>query len=248
MRLSARLSEIYGISRRNAKKYITEGRVVLNGRTLRKDIELNGDENPLLEVKNTGRIIDADSFIISVKNGVIFYYKPPFIHSERHTPDDETAISDLVPETHRLISRLDFETDGIIAAVEKETEITELKKVYIAVVQGVFPEKLYMDNAIDAAKRKKVKVLDNKGLNPVCFSRRMLMRDCSVVQAELKQANRHQLRAYLAHSGFPIIGDKLYGGAEFPRLMLHCEYTSVNKIEETSKRSDNFLDYFSNHI
>ncbi|MGE4498315.1 MAG: pseudouridine synthase [Deferribacterales bacterium] len=248
MRLSARLSEIYGISRRNAKKYITAGRVVLNGKTLRKDIELNGDENPLLDIKQTAVFTDADSFLISVKNNVIFYYKPPFMHSERHTPEDETALSDIVPETHRLISRLDFETDGIIAAVEKEAEITELKKVYIAVVQGAFPEMLHMDNAIDAARRKKVKVLEDKGTNPVIFSRRTVTGSFSVVQAELQQANRHQLRAYLAHSGFPILGDKLYGGADFPRLMLHCEYTSVNKIEETSKRSDNFLDYFSNHI
>ncbi|QAR34495.1 hypothetical protein EP073_08125 [Geovibrio thiophilus] len=248
MRLSARLSEIYGISRRNAKKYITGGRVSLNGKIIRKDIEDAEDENPLLKLRPAEQVTDADSFVISIKDNVIFYYKPPFIHSERHTPEDCTTISDLVPETHRLISRLDYETDGILAAVESEAEIHELGKVYIAVVEGMFPDALNMDNAIDAAKRKKVKVLDHKGETPVEFSRRSILHGCSVVQAELKQANRHQLRAYLAHLGFPIIGDKLYGGRDFPRLMLHCEYTSVNKIEETSKRSDNFLDYFSNHI
>lgn len=248
MRLSARLSEIYGISRRNAKKYITEGRVSLNSRAVRKDIEVAGDENPLLEIKQTEQIYDIDSFIISIKNDVIFYYKPPFMHSERHTPEDPISISDLVPSTHRLISRLDHETDGVLAAVGNKVDVKDVNKIYIAIVENRFPDRLYMDNAIDAAKRKKVKVLDTKGINPVVFTCRMFFKGFSVVSAELKHANRHQLRAYLSHSGFPIVGDKLYGGREFPRLMLHCEYTSVNNNEETSKRSDNFLDYFSNHI
>src|SRR6185369_6424242 len=32
----------------------------------------------------------------------------------------------------------------------------------------------------------------------------------------------HQIRVHAAESGFPIIGDRLYGGAAFPRVCLHA--------------------------
>ncbi|MBL8899610.1 MAG: RNA pseudouridine synthase, partial [Planctomycetes bacterium] len=32
----------------------------------------------------------------------------------------------------------------------------------------------------------------------------------------------HQLRVHLAHLGHPILGDRLYGGPEHARLLLHA--------------------------
>lgn len=248
MRLSVRLSEIYGISRRNAKKYISEKRVELNGKCITKDIEASTDDQPILNMNIPDPEQDPQSFIISKKDGVIFFYKPPFVHSERHTPEDETTISDLVPDNFNLISRLDYETDGIISAVEKNMLIKNIQKKYYAVVEGNFPEKLFMDNEIDAAKRKKVKLLQESGKNPVFFSLKEQFSGFSIVEATLQQAARHQLRAYLSHAGFPILGDKLYGGSKFPRLMLHCGYTSINDIEEVSNKYSVFLSYLKKSI
>jgi 23S rRNA-/tRNA-specific pseudouridylate synthase len=170
------------------------------------------------------------------------------MHTERHTPEDPPALEDLVPATHRLISRLDYETDGIIAALEKSAEVEEPLKKYTAVVKGDFPEKLLMDNIIDAAKRKKVRVTDKKGGYAVLFRKKTAISGYSVVEAELEYAARHQLRAFLAHAGFPIVGDKTYDGEEFPRLLLHCGFTRINGVQEYSKHQDIFLDYFMKHL
>ena len=41
-------------------------------------------------------------------------------------------------------------------------------------------------------------------------------------EACIRSGFRHQIRAHLAWSGYPIAGDGLYGGIEAPRLYLEC--------------------------
>jgi 23S rRNA pseudouridine1911/1915/1917 synthase len=243
MRLSVKLTDIYGISRRNAKKYITDGKVQLNGRVMRKDVEIADEINIQLNINSDTELPDIKEFLISQNTGIIFLYKPPFMHSERHTPEDDITIEDLVPNGFKLISRLDHETDGIIVAVSEDYTINQLHKVYVAAVEGDFPKTLFMDNKIDAAKRKKVKVLADSGGNGVQFRLREHFDNISLVEARLEKANRHQLRAFLAHAGFPIIGDNLYGGKAFSRLMLHCEQTEVNGHNEHSGKYISFKSY-----
>ena len=48
----------------------------------------------------------------------------------------------------------------------------------------------------------------------------------SLVRVQLETGRKHQIRVRLAEQGFPIIGDKIYGGRSNPirRLALHGEY------------------------
>ena len=46
--------------------------------------------------------------------------------------------------------------------------------------------------------------------------------DAVLVGATLFTGRTHQVRVHLAASGAPIIGDRLYGGVEAPRLCLHA--------------------------
>jgi 23S rRNA-/tRNA-specific pseudouridylate synthase len=44
----------------------------------------------------------------------------------------------------------------------------------------------------------------------------------------------HQIRRHLASIGHPVVGDRRYGGAKAPRLMLHAwklEHDSIGTIE-----------------
>ncbi|MEJ2759158.1 MAG: RluA family pseudouridine synthase [Anaerolineales bacterium] len=46
----------------------------------------------------------------------------------------------------------------------------------------------------------------------------------------------HQLRVQLAHLGVPIVGDRLYGGRQNPRLLLHAERLRLPKTEDFPMR------------
>ena len=45
---------------------------------------------------------------------------------------------------------------------------------------------------------------------------------CCEILAEPLTGRTHQIRVHAAEHGFPILGDALYGGAEFPRVCLHA--------------------------
>lgn len=45
---------------------------------------------------------------------------------------------------------------------------------------------------------------------------------CFLIEAAISRGFRHQIRAHLAWAGHPIIGDRLYGGAQAPRMYLEA--------------------------
>jgi 23S rRNA (cytosine1962-C5)-methyltransferase len=52
-------------------------------------------------------------------------------------------------------------------------------------------------------------------------------------RAEIARGRRHQIRRHAATSGVPVLGDEEYGGADFPRLMLHCIEVRWPEIDES---------------
>lgn len=52
-------------------------------------------------------------------------------------------------------------------------------------------------------------------------------RPATKVEVDLLTGRRHQIRAHLKHAGFPIVGDRKYGGPVAPRLMLHARRLSL---------------------
>ncbi len=48
----------------------------------------------------------------------------------------------------------------------------------------------------------------------------------ALVELRLETGRSHQIRASLSHIGFPVVGDRLYGGAPASRLMLHAKSIS----------------------
>ena len=69
----------------------------------------------------------------------------------------------------------------------------------------------------------------------------------SLVEAVLTTGRTHQVRLHLAHLGFPIVGDPLYGKQRAPRLLLHathlglCNPTTGASVAWTSPLPDDFL-------
>ncbi len=250
MKFSKKLAEKYNISVRSAKEYIHEGAVFLNGSRVKKDTEAS-DGELILHKNLTENIPELSDYLIAAYDNVVFFDKPVFMHSERHRLDDPVTMQDIVSKyfpDFSLISRLDYSTDGVMAAVRNGYTPKNIKKIYLAVVDGIFEKSTTCDLMIDSSHRKYVRIIGDHGGNLTILSPVAAGKTLSVVRAEVVSASRHQIRATLAHIGYPISGDTAYGGQEAERIMLHCSETYVDNYACLSGLMDNIYRFFNTDI
>lgn len=244
MRLSVFIAQKYNISRRTAKEYIKNWFVISGKSIITKDIDILGNEDIILNVPQNNISYNLNDYIIYQDNNYIFFYKPPFMHSERHTISDSLTVSDIYKNfpDFKPLSRLDYEADGVIGIISKNIPLNNISKSYYAVVCGDFKSNITLSNKIDADNKQKVKVLEDNGAFPAVIKKVSSNGKYSLVSVALEKAARHQVRAFLSYLHFPILGDKLYGGANFKRLCLHCFSYTINDVTVMCKKqTDEFL-------
>lgn len=244
MRLSVFIAQKYNISRRTAKEYIKNGFVISGKSIITKDIDILDNEDIILNVPQNNISYNLNDYIIYQDNNYIFFYKPPFMHSERHTISDSLTVSDIYKNfpDFKPLSRLDYEADGVIGIISKNIPLNNISKSYYAVVCGDFKSNITLSNKIDADNKQKVKVLEDNGAFPAVIKKVSSNGKYSLVSVALEKAARHQVRAFLSYLHFPILGDKLYGGANFKRLCLHCFSYTINDVTVMCKKqTDEFL-------
>jgi len=143
-----------------------------------------------------------------------------------------------------LVHRLDNETSGVVLAARSQAafqaarslfESSLLEKRYLAVVAADAPEAGELQTLLgpDTADPRRVRVYAEPGDGYTKLSHtryRVLRRGprFALVELTVERAFRHQIRVHLAHLGYPIAGDALYGGAVVPELgdrhALHGSY------------------------
>jgi 23S rRNA-/tRNA-specific pseudouridylate synthase len=235
MKLLDILSVKYNISKRRAKEYLKNGKVFLDNKKANKNIfiEENKYTSITLNINASSNInINYNKFIIKNYENIIFLYKPPFIHTERQRLEDTFTIEDIIQKkfsNFKLISRLDYQTDGLIPAVNSNFSIFDEEKHYVALIHGILNHVLIINNHIDYKKRKKVKVVEQTGQNITQITPIKAYTNATIVRATIKKGLRHQIRAHLSYAGYPIYGDNQYGINDCAkRLMLTCYYVKIN--------------------
>lgn len=173
----------------------------------------------------------------------------------------------------RLIHRLDKETSGVILASKNQQsqeyyssqfENRTVKKEYYAIVHGDFertlakadknslniktyigPErgdtKKFKNTSESKGKIAKTEVFFEKHFNK--FGKRKF----SLVRVAPETGRQHQIRVHLASRRHPILGDTLYGGQKYKRLMLHAHsldftLTTGKRVKITSELPEKFID------
>lgn len=250
MRLSIFCANKYNISRRLAKEYIKSGNILIDKSIIKKDIDIQGNENVILSIEKTQSTINIEDYIIFKDSHYIFLYKPPFIHSERLKIDDNITISDIYKffPDYTPLSRLDYEADGVIGMVKNNIQIDNLSKSYYAIVEGNFPKKITISKKIDADNKKKVKIIDDNNDGFKTYMENISYNGkYSLINVTLNKAARHQVRAFSSYLNHPILGDKIYNGKPFKRLCLHCyKYTINNKTILHEEKTNEFLQIYYN--
>lgn len=144
----------------------------------------------------------------------------------------------------RPVGRLDRDVSGVMvyagsqaaaARLNRQRQNGEMKKIYLAAVQGVFSEddgeiSLPIAKAETEQKRK----ISASGRDAVThyhvLQEKMLgQMPVSVLEVTIETGRTHQIRVHFSSLGYPLLGDALYGGNMdwIQRPALHCRQVTL---------------------
>ncbi|MDX1487653.1 MAG: 23S rRNA pseudouridine(1911/1915/1917) synthase RluD, partial [Acidiferrobacterales bacterium] len=130
-----------------------------------------------------------------------------------------------------IVHRLDKDTSGLLVIAKTEAVrlrlVTELRdrrltREYLAVVNGVMIAGGEIEAPIGRHPRQRTRMAVAVRGKPAMSHYRVKQRfrAHTLVVVQLESGRTHQIRVHLAHIGFPIIGDRVYGGRV--RIPPHC--------------------------
>ena len=249
-------------SRSRLKGWIESGEVRVDGERRRpRDRVLGGESVTIvadipLEVPAAPQEIPLD--IVHSDRDVLVIDKPAglVVHPGAGNPHStlQNALLALDPSLAKLpragiVHRLDKDTSGLLivartlaahTALVRMLEAREIHREYEAVCRGVMTAGGTVDAPIDRHPTDRVRMAVRDGGRDAVTHYRVIrrFRAHTHVRVQLETGRTHQIRVHLAHAGYPIVGDRVYGGRlalpkgandelrttlrEFPRQALHA--------------------------
>jgi 23S rRNA pseudouridine1911/1915/1917 synthase len=173
---------------------------------------------------------DADLAIVDKPAGIVVH--PAAGHADgtlvnallHHLEDLSGIGGELRPG---IVHRLDKETSGLLVVAKNDEAHRrlserwrgpEVKKVYVALVYGApDPAEGTIDRPVGRHPKERKKMAVVAGGREARTRYRTLERfhGCSLVELELETGRTHQIRVHLASIGHPVVGDPVYGGAQW---------------------------------
>jgi 23S rRNA pseudouridine1911/1915/1917 synthase len=154
-----------------------------------------------------------------------------------------------------LVHRLDRETSGVVVFGKTKDATRELaaafrdgtaKKQYVAIVSAELPERGEIDLPLSRDPSRPGRWRATRKANGIpALTRYEAKREGTrtIVTLFPETGRTHQLRAHLAALGAPIVGDRLYGGAEGARCLLHARLlTIIGRTVEAPLPPDMYVD------
>jgi RluA family pseudouridine synthase len=137
-----------------------------------------------------------------------------------------------IDEPVRIVHRLDRGTSGVMlfpknrqsaARLSRQLHDGEIDKRYLALVKGMPPQAEWLIDAPVAKVAPSRYGVATPGKEAQTEFRVVAAgSEATLLEARPLTGRTHQIRVHLEHSGLPIVGDWVYGGAKACRMMLHC--------------------------
>ena len=171
--------------------------------------------------------------VIYEDNHLLVVEKPiniPVCEDDSRDKDLLNILKDYIKEKYNkpgnvylgLVHRLDRPVGGVMvfaktskAAARLSSQVAshELKKTYVAVVNGKVPDKGEMFDYLVKNQNKNMSYVTdkNKGKEAKLKFKRLGFKDsCSLVEIDLETGRSHQIRVQFSSRGFPLVGDAKY--------------------------------------
>jgi len=216
------LSDNINISRSKAKELIDSRQVFVNNqRAWIATYKLKkGDIVDVPDIIEAGKTYNVD--IIYEDSYVIAINKPSGLIIDEKNNDFENVLKNAVNcPGLRVVHRLDKETTGVLLFAKNNEIFDKFKNLWQEKKVG----KVYCAiclNEADFDKKEIKKKIDGKEAESI-IETIASSNGVSCFKITTKTGRKHQIRIHLAHIGYPILGDKLYG----PKIIKQNKFKKI---------------------
>lgn len=141
-----------------------------------------------------------------------------------------------------IVHRLDKDTSGLLViartefarlALIEQLKTREMGREYEALVVGAPPARGFIEAPIGRDPRHRTRMAVTAHGRPARTEYELVERlgRFSLLRVRLRTGRTHQIRVHMTHTGFPLVGDAVYGRGKtsdiFPRQALHARRLSL---------------------
>lgn len=249
-RLDHYLAEMHSdVSRAFLQKLCSDDMVLVNGKPEKSGYKLNSEDKVtmLYDMANIEKIDDIELPVLFENKDVVVINKPAGIisHSRGRYWNEPSVASFIRQDTKQagdragIVHRLDRATSGVMICAKNLTAMEYLQKQfadrvvskeYIAVVIGhLDPKHAVIDMPIERNPKAPSTFRAGPNGKPSQTEYKVLRSNDDYDEVSLlpKTGRTHQLRVHMDELKHPIVGDVLYNGEKYDRLLLHAHKLTI---------------------
>lgn len=252
-RVDTFLSELYPqFSRSYLAKKIMQGKIKVNNKNTKVSHKLHSDDIvSFTDIEFNNQPTDIDLPIVFENDFCLVINKPSGLitHAKGTNNNYEASIASFIfnrladnmsGNRAGIVHRLDRGTSGLIIAaktpfaldyLQKQFANRKVSKSYLAIVNGQLEQQQALINMPIERNPKHpstFRVGPNGKTAQTTYQVITSNKDYSLLMLTPTTGRTHQLRVHLKALKHPIVGDKFYGGMDYPRLLLHAYKLTIN--------------------